>query len=271
MKTVARLVNPVVILVVAAICCAVAEPAKAAPIRLAPTADNWINSCSSGCTVNGGADAEIRVRTSWWGGATKEPKNFRSVLRFDLASLPPAIQADPGLITSATLGLYYWSAPQDDPAGHTYVVHRVTNSWDEMNSTWQARDDYQEAGPVYWDTFNAGVPAYQPGGGDFASTGYATATVPNSTDAWMTWDVTGLVREWVDGTHANLGLIVKDASEIEGNPGVGAVSYLARFRSRDYSDAGLRPYLEVVPEPATIAMVGLGTVAVTVSRRRRRR
>ncbi len=246
-------------------------PATARGAVLEPAADNWINSCSSGCTVNGGADAEIRVRTSWWGGQTKEPKNFRSLLQFDLASLPPAIQADPGLITSATLGLYYWSAPHDDPAGRTYVVHRVTNSWDEMNSTWQARDDYQEASPVYWDPFNTGVPAYQPGGGDFASTVYATAAVPHSTDTWMTWNVTGLVREWVAGTHANLGLIVKDASEIEGNPGSGAVSYHARFRSRDYQDTGLRPYLEVVPEPATIALVGLGTVALAVSRRRGRR
>lgn len=271
MKTLARLVSPVVILVVAAICCAVAEPAKAGPIRLVPTGDNWISSCSTGCTVNGGADAEIRVRTSWWGGQTKEPKNFRSVLQFDLASLPPAIQADPGLITSATLGLYYFSVPHDDPAGRTYIVQRVTNSWDEMNSSWQARDDYQEANPVYWDTFNDGAPAYQPGGSDFASTLYATAVVPHSTDTWMTWDVTGLVREWVAGTQANLGLIVKDSSEIEGNPGAGNVSYHARFRSRDYQDTGVRPYLEVVPEPATIALIGLGTVAVAVSRRRHRR
>lgn len=237
-----------------------AAPARGATVKLEPLADNWISSCSGGCTVNNGAMNELRVRTSWW-GTTPEPKNFRPLLQFDLASLP----ADEDRITQAALHLYYWNKPHNDPAGRTYNVHRLTNSWDEMNSTWQARDDYNELHPVYWQSYVDGMPAYQPGGGDFAPTVYASAVVPGSVNQWMTWDVTDLVKEWVAGTDDNLGLLIKDAVEIESDPGGGTVSYLAHFRSREYADGALRPYLKVtyeIPPIPTVSEWGMIVMAM---------
>jgi hypothetical protein len=242
---------------------------SAATIRIEPSADNWISSCSSGCTTNNGGMDQLRVRTSWWGPqGSKEPKNFRSMLDFDLADLP----GDSGLITDATLGLYYFNygAAQGhtDPAGRTYDVHQVTNSWAEMKSTWQARDDYDQPSPVYWDGYNAGVPSYQPGGGDFAPIAHASAIVPSSTGNWMTWNVTQLVKDWVDGS-ADHGLIIKDSDEIESDPGGGNISYMAQFRSVEFSDPALWPYLEVtyIPEPGALLLLGTGFACLVGCRR----
>ena len=239
-------------------CLTAAAPVWAATVTFEPIGDNWISSCSSGCSVNNGGMDELRIRSSWWGSpGNREPKNFRSLLSFDLGSLP----ANEDLITGATLGLYYFSKPHDNPAGRTYQVHRMTNSWDELGSTWQARDDYDEPTPFYWDSYHAGVPAYQPGGGDFASPAYASAVIPADVGRWVTWDVADLAKEWVAGTHDNVGLLIKDAVEIELDPGGGAVSYLARFRSGEYDDPAYRPCLEVtyVPGPSTLGLLGLGT------------
>lgn len=247
------------------VCWAAVLPAAGDVITLSPGSDNWISSCSSGCTVNNGAMNEVRVRTSWWGSpGNREPKNFRPLLHFDTSALPD----DPGLITAATLGLYYWNRPHDDPAGRTYNVYRLTNLWDETDSSWQARDEHQSAEPLYWDSYLGGQPTYQPGGGDFAETVYASADVPEDVNVWMTWDVTALVRDWVGPDFANRGLIIADSDEVESDPGM-AVSYHARFRSREYSDANLWPYLEVtyIPEPASMAAFGLGLATLACRRR----
>ncbi|MBN1342948.1 MAG: DNRLRE domain-containing protein [Phycisphaerae bacterium] len=233
--------------------------AKAAVVTLDCVSDNWISSCSSGCTANNGHMAELRVRTSWWGtSGSEEPKNFRSLLSFDLSSLPQ----DANLITSATLGLYYFATAHGDPAGRTYDVHGVSGSWTEMGSTWQARDDFDQPSPVYWDSHLAGAPAYQPGGGDFDQAAKASVVVP-AEFGWMTWDVTDLLAERVGGLES-FGLILEDSDEIESNPG-GKVSYMAFFHSAEFAeDPGLRPYLEVtyVPEPGTLALAGMGLLAL---------
>jgi len=226
-------------------------------VNLGALADNWISSCSSGSLVNNGGQDELRVRSSWWGSAgDREPKNFRSLLSFDLADLPE----DEDLITQANLGLYYFDKPDYDPVGHTYEVHRIVNEWDEMNSTWLARDDYSLENPVYWDSYDAGQPPYQPGGGDFATEVYASAVTPADVGQWMTWDVTELVKEWVGETHDDFGLLIRDSVEIESDPGGGTISYHARFRSSEFSESEFHPFLEVtyVPEPASLVLMVLG-------------
>ncbi len=212
-------------------------PPEAGAQTLYPVADNWINSCSSGYTANYGNDMELRVRTAaLWG----DIKNMRTLLQFDMSQ----VAVDTHLITGATLGLYLHTYHWDDPEGRTYHVHRVTNPWDELESNWPARDDYQSASPVYWDSYNAGVPAYRPGGGDFAPTVYASTVVP-AVGNWTTWDVTDLVMEWLEGTRDNCGLLIKDADEFEAYPGYETISPLAQFRSTNYWDEALWPYLQV--------------------------
>ena len=58
----------------ALLCClAVASAAQAATVQLEPLADNWISSCSTGCTVNYGDMDELRVRVGATARAPSEP------------------------------------------------------------------------------------------------------------------------------------------------------------------------------------------------------
>ena len=217
--------------------------ADAAAVTFDPDADNWISSCSSGCTVNNGAGTELRVRSAaLWG----DIKNFRSLLRFDLSGL----SVDPRRISRATLNIYYYKYHWNNPCGRQYVVQRVTSAWSELECTWQARDLYNDPDPLYWNGYLSGVPAYQPGGGDVDPLVYASAEVPDIGDGvpfdetWMTWDVTELVLEWVGAVHPNEGVIVKDAEEYEEY--VEDIAWgPAQFLSTDYYDDAFWPYVEV--------------------------
>ena len=220
-------------------CLTVVVEVHAEPNKIHPVADNWVNSCSSGCTANYGTSTEVRVRTAVW---SCDVKNFRTLLQFDLSDLP----ADPNEIAEVTLGLYFYTWHNGDPTGRFYEVYRVINPWSETGSTWQCRDGHSDPNiRVRWDSYLAGVPAYQPGGGDFdANTAYASAEVP-PVGNWMTWDVTDLVKEWSAGTHDNFGLIIKDANEYDDPNLDWTDSPLAQFRSADYYSDSFWPYLEI--------------------------
>jgi len=200
-------------------------------------ADNWLSSCASGSSVNNGDDTEIRVRAAaLWG----DVKNFRSLLRFDVAAFP----ADARRISSVRLHVYYYTYHWDDPAGRTYRVHPVISEWDELGSTWRARRDCHEPDPVYWQSYLDGVPEYRPGGGDYDADIAAEATVPAGED-WMTWDITTLAGQWFSPQGVNRGLLIRDAEEIQQY--VDDVSWgPAQFHSADYHDADFHPYLEVI-------------------------
>lgn len=217
---------------------------EAASIIVYPEADNWISSCTSGSTVNNGGDTELRVRSAGlWG----DVKDFRSLLRFDLA----AVSVDTRRISQVTLNLYYYQYHWANPKERQYSVHRITTSWEEMQSSWQARDDHDTPDPLYWDSYLAGVPVWDPGGGDFDPPVYASAEVPDIGDGagfdetWMTWKVTDLVLEWMNEVHPNEGLLLRDAEETEEY--TEDVSWgPAQFRSADHAEEPLRPHLGVV-------------------------
>ncbi|MGQ9650875.1 MAG: DNRLRE domain-containing protein [Phycisphaerae bacterium] len=213
------------------------HPDFASAQRLHPNGDNWLSSCSSSADWNSGADQELRVRTTAvWG----DVKNQRSLLHFDLSEVP--VNAD--YVTGATLGLYLFTYHWDSPEGRTYNVHRVTTPWDEMESSWRARNAYQTASPVYWDTYLSGVPAYRPGGGDFDPVPASSVTVP-AVGEWVTWDVKDLAKAWLDADVANYGLLIRDATEFTSYPGYDTISPLAQFRSRDYGNSHYWPYLQI--------------------------
>ncbi|MBN1342947.1 MAG: DNRLRE domain-containing protein [Phycisphaerae bacterium] len=222
-------------------CVFAAAESRAESVKIYPVADNWMSSCASGCTANYGDDPELRVRTAVW---SCDVKNFRSLLQFDMSDLP----GDPNEIGRVTLGLYFYTSHNGDPTRRVYEVRRVTNPWTEPGSTWQCRSAHNDPNiRIRWDDYLAGVPAYQPGGGDYdANVVYALSEVP-PVGNWMTWDVTGLVMEWCTGTHDNFGLMIKDADEYDDPNLYWTDSPLAQFRSREHYDQDFWPYLEIVP------------------------
>jgi len=99
----------------------------------------------------------------------------RMILRFDVLSTIP----EGSVINDARLKLRlnYSSPWDDDPMGT--ILRRLCSSWGEMDVTWNREPDWREI--------------------------RARADVGSAVD-WYAWDVTGLVQDWVDRTHANHGM-----------------------------------------------------------------
>lgn len=113
---------------------------------------------------------ETELRVAWWEGSYQS----RSYLRFDLSSIPTNANLE-----SATLELYM-NYSELEPL--STVIAPAAESWQEDELTWNTRP--------------GGLSVYSAG-----SHGRA--------EGWKTWDVTALAQDWISGTLANDGLIVR--------------------------------------------------------------
>jgi len=122
----------------------------------------------------------------------------RIYTQFNLSSIPST-----AVILSADLGLFYYSESIFSVAGPV-GVYRVTGNWVESTITWN------------------NSPAAQ-------NTSIDTITVPAAhTNTFLFWDVNALVQDWVDGSIANRGVMLRDTDESSDE----GVKY---FRSSDWS------------------------------------
>jgi O-glycosyl hydrolase len=128
-----------------------------------------------------------------------------TLIKFNLGSIPAG-----ATVTSAKLRLYYFHYNDADPAGSALNIHRITQNWNEGTATWNNRPEYN---PV----------------------SISSATV-SASYGWIEWDLTDEVQGIVDGAISNFGWQVMSNSAL--NP-------MIYFRSKEYSDSGYRPYLEV--------------------------
>jgi hypothetical protein len=136
----------------------------------------------------------------------------RSIVKFNLSAIPAGSK-----INAAYLQLYYYSAPLGNPAGRTYNAYRLTEDWTELGSTWNSRD--------------TGVPWTIPGG-LWTSEDSASSIVPLTTNEWMGWIVTDIVKDWIENGQPNNGFIIRDP-----NDGVAGTDAAARFYTRDNADS----------------------------------
>ncbi|MBS7622821.1 DNRLRE domain-containing protein [Candidatus Bathyarchaeota archaeon] len=142
---------------------------------------------------------------------------FRGLVKFDLSSIPSG-----STVNVAYLLLYYYYRGENNPAGRTYNAYRVTKDWVETQAT--------------WNVYSTGNSWTTPGG-DYTTDGGSSSTVPANTEQWMIWDVTSIVKAWIEGGQPNYGFIIRDQSE--------GVVFSADFRSKEVSDPDLRPILKV--------------------------
>lgn len=184
------------------------EEAERIPVSvdLTPSDDAHVNQRQS--TTNYGTNTSLNLRNN--DGAGGVDNYGRDILiKFDLTSIPST-----ATIASATLRLHYYDWGDTDPAGRTLDLYPVTGTWSE--------------GTVTWDT--------QP---TRSSTLSASATVPTTAGAWMDWDVTSDVQDFVSGTSTNHGWILRDESAW-GSSNIP----ITRFRSKEYGS-----------EPPTLVVV----------------
>jgi hypothetical protein len=146
----------------------------------------------------------------------------RSFLYFDLAGIPAGT-----VITYALLHLFYFGCDEEAGAIQEISVHRLLDSWTE--------------GGVTWNNSAIGTPWAIPGGDydpvpeDTISLGPLMPLGPR----YITWDVTSLVKGWVDLTIPKHGLMVKCYFE-----GSGSHMKWKMFRSKNCGIPLELPFLE---------------------------
>jgi PKD repeat protein len=169
------------------------------------------------------------------------PDNLKPILKFDLSP----ITGDP-LIQKATLRLYNLQAANDT---RTLGAYRMLKDWDEGNI-----DTIVSAPGQHGATSNLAFHYYPGEGTDQAwagpmlaagqdYTGMASqAGTPLATAAvtgigWVSWDVTALVQEWIDGTVPNYGLMLTDVTDS---------NHSTRwYAAGDSAQVAFRPTLEI--------------------------
>jgi hypothetical protein len=141
----------------------------------------------------------------------------RILIKFDISQIDPAT-----FVAEARLNLYAWYRTQ------TYSVeayaYRVRRNWSESKSTWN-----RASASNPW-----GIPGCKDPLTDFDPSSVATTTL-SYTNQWYTWDITGMVQDWVANPSANHGLLI--VAEGMGNQ--------YQFRSSEIPSSNLRPFLEV--------------------------
>jgi hypothetical protein len=133
----------------------------------------------------------------------------RSLVRFDLSDLPAG-----AAVSQATL--YLRLTNSCDPGGprtYTVTVYSAAEDWSEASVTWNNQPEWGRA--------------------------YDSVAIPSRTWGYYAFDVTGLVREWVDGSTPNLGLMVRGPEDSGDDSG------LLEFVTHEWPGTELDPYLEV--------------------------
>jgi hypothetical protein len=194
-----------------------------AQTRVFPTGDAAV--FQGAPEVNSGSKADM------WAGyglaACGSPVDYqisRSLLKFNLSSIPAGTN-----ILSARLNLRTWLVCYRDPTStpRSVTVYRATDDWSESSVTWNNQPIVGEA--------------------------YGSASIPFEAGAWHAFDVTGLVRSWVDGSLPNQGMMVRGPEDSTGSM-LGWIGFFTRE-----STSG--PYLEVRHTGLAASESGAGGLA----------
>ena len=164
----------------------------------------------------------------------------RGLIEFDLSYLP-------GLVSSKVLAAWAILKQAETPTGSDYFdLHRITAAWVESEVTWNNRD--------------AGN-AWTAAGGDFDATASASQqmstsapTLRNTNGFWLRFAIKQLVKDWLDATFANDGVLIKRRAET-------SVTGASSVGSSDNGTAANRPYLwiENTDSPINLMSVSDGS------------
>jgi hypothetical protein len=142
----------------------------------------------------------------------------RGLIWFDISAIPAGTS-----ITQATLRLHLASSCDYANRSHTVQVYRTSGNWAEMSVTWNSKPAYAEA--------------------------YGSTLVSSQMWGWYSFDVTGLVQGWVNGSFANQGLMLR------GPESSGSSSARLGFYTRDNSDTTYDPHIVITYASTTSADV----------------
>ncbi len=187
-----------------------ADPARVYPVTVDPTVD--LNP-SPDCFIEGnaGRDSNYCGNTELYAGLGTGSTPNRSLLKFCVQGCLPAGVS----LQSASLVMDLVSESTTTPLALSFEA--LTRSWTSS---------------LTWDKYDGTNPWTTPGG-DYTTTDAGSNTLGGGLGITTT-DLTSLVRDWLSGTLANDGLIVKEPTE--------TVNILLGF---DATGTSSNPYLEV--------------------------
>jgi hypothetical protein len=167
----------------------------------------------------------------------------RSLVQFDLSflALTASQVAAASINVYALPGLPAFANPTAD-APIVTELRQVIQPWSETTATWENRPLVSAA---------------------------LTQATQNGVDQWVSFDVTGLVRDWLNDRTPNHGIELSqpDAMLLGGRP-IGSL-----YASSAFDDPALRPFLSIsaVPEPQSYALLIAGLSLVGWAARKRAR
>jgi len=163
--------------------------------------------------TNYGADGIIRGGTV----STAGGREFRTIIYFDLSSIPSS-----DTIVNANLSLYLITSYTSNNTNITLNAYRITSNWTENAASW-----YNRTSSSNWTTV----------GGDYDTEIISSTIITNET-GWFNFTITNAIRNWVNGTNENYGLMLYA-------PDAEAGDY-KDFASSDYTlDSSLRPQIRI--------------------------
>jgi len=243
--------------VVSAIACGFAPGARGDVLTVFPSKDNSLLEDPSGSVSGGGSSTIFLGRLGPSGGNLKR----RAVMAFDLSAIPTN-----AVVTRVALTLTLLKGN----GGDTPVeLHRLTQNWGEGTSNGGPQGAPSTPGSATWIHTSFSGATWTNAGGDFDPATSATQMV-GTTFSTPVWDSTASgnlrvvndAQGWVSNPASNFGWILT-GDEVN-------TSTAKEFGSRELSFG--QPTLTVtysVPEPGTIAVVGM--IALTGQGTRRPR
>ncbi|MDD3493774.1 MAG: DNRLRE domain-containing protein [Candidatus Thermoplasmatota archaeon] len=140
---------------------------------------------------------------------------INALLRFDVSDIP-----GDAVVQSARLMMYYYRYEYANPAYRAVAVWPLLEDWDEETVSWSTRPSHSP----------------QP---------TSSASMPNTTQQWLEWQVTADVQHHVAHPSDNHGWLVGDSGLYH----INIYSPVSFFRSREAQENGPRLVVEVANDP----------------------
>jgi C1A family cysteine protease len=142
------------------------------PAKLYAVADATVLSGAPGTNFGSATDMWVGYDLCYGG------KTSRSLIRFDVSDIPAGTS-----ISQAKMYLRLVNSCYRNAGSYTVTTYRAKSSWSSSSVTWNNQPGYGES--------------------------YGSASVSATEGGWYSFDVTNLLRGWVNGSASNYGIVLR--------------------------------------------------------------
>jgi uncharacterized repeat protein (TIGR01451 family) len=151
-------------------------------VKVCPDLPTTLYSVGDTCIMKGYSTTNFGIYSDMWVGyddyLNPDGKIVRSLIKFDLSAIPTGTS-----IASAILQVYKLGSWDYPGKTRTITTYGVGSNWAETSVTWNTRPSSTDA--------------------------YGSASVTHESGGWHSFNVTTLVRGWVNGTLPNYGVMLR--------------------------------------------------------------